>query len=182
MDAIEVTRLRKRLRWAYEWGRLRRALVGVVPVVIMIALTVCVGHRSTSVWTFGSLALVLGTVLLWYGREPQRALVPGVIAGFVPLTLALVANQFHACAAGGCSTLCVPACTLGGVVAGLAVASVGNERKSGVLFWVSASSMALLTGAMGCACMGYAGVVGLALGFGAGVVPGLLRRALRRAA
>jgi hypothetical protein len=30
---------------------------------------------------------------------------------------------------------------------------------------------------MGCACVGYAGVVGLGVGFAAGIVPGLLRRA-----
>jgi hypothetical protein len=63
------------------------------------------------------------------------------------------------------------------VVAGLAVASVGNQRNAGPWFWVSASSLALLTGAMGCACIGYSGVIGLGLGFGAGMVPGLLRRA-----
>jgi hypothetical protein len=74
-------------------------------------------------------------------------------------------------------TMCVPACSAGGVIAGLAVASVGNRRRAGAVFWLSASSLALLTGAMGCACVGYAGVVGLGVGFAAGVVPGLLRRA-----
>jgi hypothetical protein len=114
---------------------------------------------------------------LWYGRDPQRAVLPGVAAGLVPLVLALCANHVHACGVDGCTTLCVPACAVGGVVAGLAVAGVGNQRKAGPWFWASASALALLTGAMGCACVGSAGVVGLGLGFGAGMVPGLLRRA-----
>ena len=115
--------------------------------------------------------------MLWYGRDPQKAVLPGIAAGLVPLVFALCANHMHACGADGCSSLCVPACALGGVVAGLAVASVGNQRNTGPWFWVSASSLALLTGAMGCACIGYSGVIGLGLGFGAGMVPGLLRRA-----
>jgi len=64
---------------------------------------------------------------------------------------------------------------VGGVVAGLAVASVGNQRRAGIWFWLSASSLTLLTGAMGCSCIGYSGVAGLGIGFAAGVVPGLLR-------
>lgn len=62
-------------------------------------------------------------------------------------------------------------------MAGLVVATVGNRRKVGLWYWLCASSLALLTGAMGCACMGYSGVIALGLGFGAGIVPGLLRRA-----
>jgi len=77
---------------------------------------------------------------------------------------------------------CVPVCSVGGLVAGLAVASIGNQRRAGVVFWLSASTLALLTGAMGCACVGYSGVAGLAVGFAAGVVPGLLRRAFTHGA
>jgi hypothetical protein len=63
--------------------------------------------------------------------------------------------------------VCIPACATGGVVAGLAVAGVGASPKRH-RFLIAASSVALLTGAMGCACVGHAGVAGLALGFGAG--------------
>ena len=73
--------------------------------------------------------------------------------------------------------LCVPACAVGGLVAGLAVAGVGLQRKSGVGFWLGASVLAVLTGAMGCSCVGYPGVGGLLVGYAVGTVPGLLRRA-----
>jgi len=176
MDSTDLSHLQRRVRWAYELGRLRRATLGVLPVIVIVAIAASVSHRPASALWFGLATVFVGVGMLWYGRDPQKAMLPGVAAGLVPLVFALCANHMHACDADACSSLCVPACTVGGVVAGLAVASVGNQRKAGPLFWVSASSLALLTGAMGCACIGYSGVIGLGLGFGAGMVPGLLRR------
>ena len=178
MDSIDLTRLRWRVRRAYELGRLRRALLGVAPVLVIVAAAACVAHHPISTLWFGFATVTVGAAMLWYGRDPQKAVFPGIAAGLVPLVFALCANYMHACGADGCSTLCVPACALGGGIAGLAVAGVGNKRKAGPWFWVSASSLALLTGAMGCACIGYSGVIGLGIGFGAGVLPGLLRRVL----
>lgn len=177
MGSIDLTQLRRRTRIAYELGRLRLALLGIAPVIVVVLAAVFFTHRPTSTLWFGVATIAVGFVMLWYGRDPQRAVLPGIAAGLVPLVLALCANHLHACGAHGCTSLCVPACILGGVVAGLAVASVGNQRRAGIWFWLSASGLALLTGAMGCACVGYSGVVGLGIGFAAGVVPGLLRKA-----
>lgn len=177
MDSTELVHLQRRVRWAYELSRLRRALLGVAPVLVIVAVAACVAHRPVSALWFGLATVTVGAVMLWYGRDPQKAVLPGIAAGLVPLVFALCANHMHTCGPEGCSSLCLPACALGGVVAGLAVASVGNRRKAGPWFWGSASVLALLTGAMGCACIGYSGVLGLAVGFGAGMVPGLLRRA-----
>jgi hypothetical protein len=177
MDSTDLTHIQRRVRWAYELARLRRALLGVAPVLVIVTVAACVAHRPVSTLWFGLATFSVGAVMLWYGRDPQKAVLPGIAAGLVPLAFALCANHMHSCGPDGCGTLCVPACALGGVVAGLAVASVGNQRKAGVRFLVSASALALLTGAMGCACVGYSGVLGLAVGFGAGLVPGLLRRA-----
>ncbi|MBN2196723.1 MAG: hypothetical protein JW751_28195 [Polyangiaceae bacterium] len=182
MPSIDLDRMRWRVRLAYELGRLRLALLGMAPVALIAAAAVCVAHRPASAFAFGVATVVAGVVMLWYGRDPQRAILPGVAAGLVPLVLATCANHWHSCGPHGCTSLCVPACTLGGVVAGLAVASVGNRRRAGIWFWVSASGIAVLTGAMGCSCVGYSGVVGLGLGYGAGVVPGLMRRVFRRRA
>jgi hypothetical protein len=180
LDPTELARLERSVRKTYELGRVRRALLGVAPVVVILAVAMCVAHRPGSTLAFGIATMVIGATMLWYGREPQKAVLPGIAAGLVPLVLALCANNVHVCGPEGCGTLCIPACAVGGVVAGLAVASVGNQRKAGIWFWLSASSLALLTGAMGCACIGYSGIVGLGVGFGAGVVPGLVRRALSR--
>jgi len=177
MDSTNLEQIQRRLRVAYEFGRLRLALVGILPVLVIVAIAASVTHRPMSALWLGVATVTIGATMLWYGREPQRAVLPGIAAGLVPLVLALRANHIHACGLDGCSTLCVPACALGGVVAGLAIASVGNQRRAGPLFWLSASGLALLTGAMGCACVGYSGIAGMAIGFGAGMVPGLLRKA-----
>lgn len=176
MGSIEISQLQKRARLAYEFARLRRAALGMVPVIVIAALATCFSHRPMSAIVFGTFAVTAGLLMLWFGREPQKAVLPGIAAGVVPLVFALCANYVHSCGMHGCSTWCVPACAFGGVVAGLAVAWMGNQRHAGPLFWVSASGLALLIGAMGCSCVGYSGVVGLGLGFVAGTVPGLLRR------
>lgn len=180
MGSIDLSHVQRRARVAYELGRLRLALVGVAPVALVAAVAVWLGHRPMSALGFGLATVMVGATMLWYGRDPQRAVLPGVAAGLVPLFLALCASRYHACGPNGCISFCVPACTLGGVVAGLAVASVGNKRRAGAWFWLSASGLAVLTGAMGCTCIGYSGVVGLGIGFAGGVVPGLLRRAFGR--
>ncbi|HET9955323.1 MAG TPA: hypothetical protein VFQ61_12500 [Polyangiaceae bacterium] len=181
MESIELDQVMRRARRAYELGRARRALMGVAPVVFIVACAACVTHRPVSTLWFGLAAVAVGGLMLWYGRDPQRAVLPGVLAGLVPLILAIGANRIHVCGPHGCGTLCVPACAIGGVVAGLAVAGVGQQRRAGAWFWLSASGLALLTGAMGCACIGYSGVLGLLGGFLAGLVPALVRRALGRA-
>ena len=177
MDSSELVRVRRRARVAYELGRMRRALLGVAPVVVIVAVAACFAHRPASTLWFGLATMSVGGLMLWYGRDPQRAVLPGIAAGLVPLVFALCANNIHTCGPDGCTTFCAPACAVGGIVAGLAVAGIGNQRRAGISFWLTGSALALLTGAMGCACIGYSGVVGLGLGFIAGVVPGLIRRA-----
>jgi hypothetical protein len=176
MGSTEILTLQRRARARYEVARLRAALLGVFPLVLVVTMALCFTARPASTLGFGLAAAALGAVLLWYGREPQRAVLPGMAAGLVPLVLSLCANQIHHCGSDGCSSFCAPACTLGGVVAGLAVASIARRRRAGVWFWLSASGMAVLTGSMGCMCVGYSGVLGLGLGYAVGLVPGLLAR------
>lgn len=183
MDSIETSVLEKRVwrraRVAYELGRLRLALLGVLPMALVVVVAVWTTHRPQSALCFGAATLLAGATMIWYGRDPQKAVLPGVVAGIIPLGLALAANHLHVCGPGGCTSLCVPACTLGGVLSGLLVARAGQRRHAGFGFWLSASGLALLTGAMGCACLGYSGLAGLGIGFLGGSLPGLLRRVRR---
>jgi hypothetical protein len=176
MASSEMAKAMRRARIRYELGRLRRALIAVAPFLLVVAVALWRTHGSSSTLWLGFATVALSTAMFWYGRDSQRAVLPGVAAGIVPLAVSLCANAVHGCGVGSCSSLCLPACTLGGAVGGLAIASVGNQRGAGPSFWLSASGVALLTGAMGCACVGYSGVMGLGLGFAVGVVPGVLRR------
>jgi hypothetical protein len=151
--------------------------MGFLPVLLLVGAACAFGDNV--VWSVGlGLGLfVLGATLLWYGRDVKRAVLPGVLAGSVPFLLVLCSRHFgHACTGMSCTTLCMQACAAGGIVAGIAVARVGNARKSGAGYWLAASALALLTGAMACACLGISGLVGLALGYGAGLAPGLMQQ------
>ena len=167
---------RRKARLAYELARLRAALLGVVPLVALLGVATLTSHRAGAALTFGVVAVIASSMMLWYGRGPQRAVLPGLVAGVVPLALALCANHAHSCGSGACASLCLPACTVGGVVAGLWVARVALRRRATAAFWLSASAVAVATGAMGCSCIGSTGVIGLVLGYGAGLAPGLARR------
>ncbi|HEX2730308.1 MAG TPA: hypothetical protein VHM70_01835, partial [Polyangiaceae bacterium] len=110
MASIDLDRLRTQARIAYEWARIRDALLGIVPAVALVALTLCVAERPSSSLAFGSLMIVMSGAMLWYGRAPQRAVLPGIAAGLLPLVMALCANQVHSCGPDGCTSWCVPAC------------------------------------------------------------------------
>lgn len=172
MDSTEMTNVERRARLRYEWRRVRRAVLGFAPAIAIIAVAAWLATRPMWPITFGALMFAYGVVLLWYGRDLKRAVLPGVVAGVMPLAFALCASRIgHVCTGDRCMMVCIPACTVGGVVAGLAVAAVGHRGKHGFGYWASASGIALLTGAMGCACIGIAGVVGLSAGFAVGLVP-----------
>jgi hypothetical protein len=176
MDSTDMTVRRARL--AYEWSRIRRAFVGsLLPVLVLLAVALIFGDRLEWTLAFGAGLFVLGMFMLWYGREPQRAVLPGIVAGMVPLFLVLCARHAgHFCTGTSCTTLCMQACALGGVLAGLGVASVGNARRAGLAFWISASAVSVLTGAMACSCLGISGIAGLAVGYVAGAAPVVIGR------
>ena len=178
MESVE--RIERRARIGYELARMRRALFGFAPVLVIVAVALLFAKRPSSTLGFGVAVFAVGTVFLWYGRDLKRAVLPGLAAGIVPLVLTLCANHVgHACMGDRCMALCIPACATGGVVAGLVVAIVGIRRRASLGFWIASSGVALLTGAMGCVCVGYAGLLGLAVGFGAGLASGLVSKLVR---
>ncbi len=180
-SATNSEKVFRRARLAYEWGRARRAFLGALPVLVLIGGACLFGDRPSWALAFGGVLFFVGVAMLWYGRDPQRAVLLGLVAGLLPLVLVLCARHFgHFCTGTSCTTLCMQACAVGGILAGFAVASVGNARRAGPGFWVAASSIAILTGAMACSCLGGAGIVGLAVGFGVGAVPAQLGRAFAK--
>lgn len=182
MESIDLTKLERRARRKYEWTRVRRAVLGFAPSLVVVVIAALANKHPSSALAFGAAMFVVGVALLWYGRDIRRAVLPGLAMGLLPLALALCANNVgHACMGGECMTVCVPACTIGGLGAGIGVSLIGFRWKQGAAFWAGATALTLLTGAMGCSCVGYGGVAGLALGYGVGVLPALLRRRPRTA-
>ena len=174
MDSIDFGRLQRRARVSYEWARFRRAFVGFSPALALVAIAVGVTPRPSSAIMFGTAMFCLGVGLLWYGQDLKRAVLPGLAAGAVPLATALCANQIgHVCAGGSCMSFCLPACVAGGAIAGIGFAMFGLQGKHGAPFLLAGSLLAFLTGAMGCACIGHAGLLGLAAGYGVGLLSGM---------
>ena len=180
MGSIDLAALERRARARYEVKTLGRALLGFAPVLVLVAFATWLNRRTGSAALFGGVLFATGVVALWRGGALRRAVLPGLLAGLLPLTFAIVANRGHLCASGHCSTYCLPACTAGGVLAGLIVSTLARRRRLGLSFFAAATAISMLTGAMGCSCAGASGIVGMLAGFGVGLVPQGLRAVLRR--
>lgn len=181
MESVNLNALRRRARVAYEWGRMRQALIGSAPVLLLAALAAWLGGKPSETAPFGVGLLLAGVAAFSYGREPKRAVLPGIAAGLIPLGLAAgMMRVGYMCFGDRCTSACMAACVIGGAGAGLAVGLVGLRRRYGWPFWFAASTVAFLTGAMSCSCLGYAGLAGLATGYAMGAVPALALRAVRR--
>jgi hypothetical protein len=182
MDSIDLSQLERRARRKYEWARARRAILGFTPSLVLVAIAAAMNKHPMSAVAFGTAMFVVGAGILWYGRDIRRAVLPGLAMGLLPLAVALCVNHVgHACLGDRCMTLCVPACAVGGLAAGVGIAIIGLRRKQGWPFWVGATVLTLLTGAMGCSCVGYGGVAGLSVGCGVGLLWGLVQGRLSRA-
>ena len=176
-----LDRTLKRARLRYEWVRARRALLGFLPVFGLVGVACVLSDLPERALGFGLALFVVGALVLWYGRDLRRSVLPGVAAGVVPMLLVLGAGHVgHVCAGPTCTSVCLAACLAGGALAGFVVGASKAARDAGVGFWLAASSVALLTGAMACARLGLAGLAGLMVGYGAGMVPSLVRRVLGR--
>jgi len=176
MASTDLPQLVRRARRGYEMARLRSAALGAAPILAIASIAACLAEHTSARLLLGAGTSLVGGALLWYGRVPQKAVLPGFAAGLMPLFLVLGTNHVHMCGSDGCTTLCMYACVIGGLAAALAVSVVGYRREAGPAFWLSASAIALLTGAVGCVGVGYGGLAGLVLGFGAGAVFGFVQQ------
>jgi len=82
MQSTDLDRLERRARRGFEQARIRPALLGVLPMALLIALVFCLGlHPHPHVMlVLGVTAIALGAALLWFGREPARAVPPATLA------------------------------------------------------------------------------------------------------
>jgi hypothetical protein len=140
-------------------------------MALLAAVLFCFGvHPHPHVMlALGAGVFVLGATLLWYGRDPARAVLPGLAAGFLPMCLALCTRHLgHMCTDAECIEMCLPVFVAGGVLAAGVVSWYGALRERSAWFWALASGLALLTGAVGASCAGYRGVLAVAVGYALG--------------
>ena len=163
--SLDVALAEARAKSAYESGRRGLASYVALPLLALGVLGACLGTRPVYALLVGALITALAWVSIWRGRVAGRAVLPGVLAGLIPLSLAYAAQSYgHVCTGSACYGLCVPACTTGGVIAGLVIARLGRNVASPFRFWGLAALLAGLEGSLGCSCVGFGGVLGLGIG------------------
>jgi hypothetical protein len=177
----DLDHTQRRARLHYEWVRVRRALLGFLPVFALVGATCALTDQPERALALGIVLFAVGAAILWYGRDLRRAVLPGIAAGVIPLLLVLGAHHVgHHCEGSTCTSLCLAACVTGGALAGFWVGASSITRQARAGFWLVASSVALLTGAMACARLGFAGLAGLLAGYAAGMLPSWIRRVLAK--
>lgn len=162
--AIPVDLLQQATR-AYERGRLRWVLRNVAWVALLPLVAFALGGRLAGTLILGAALLSAFATLIWTGRDFGRGAWAGLVAGVPALLLPLCAQLAgHVCSGSGCYSLCLPACIAGGLIAGVVVARRARKAPSPAIALSCAAGVAFLTGALGCSCIGYSGVAGLAVG------------------
>ncbi len=156
--------IRARGKRAYELGRLRSAMKALPYVVPLVVLASSSSMTSLS-WNvaLGTALAALTVGLLWRGEAHGRAVGTGLLAGAIPLLLPLAMQSTgHCCLAGACSTWCLPLCIGAGFAAAIMVGiRASSEVRAPGRFALSATGVAALTGAIGCAGMGLGAVAGM---------------------
>src|SRR5690349_17296874 len=82
---------------AYERSRGKLAALGFAPVLLIPVLVLCIDGMTWRTVALGVALFVAGVFLLWRGQDAARGVLPGVLAGLVPLTAALCAPSMHVC-------------------------------------------------------------------------------------
>jgi hypothetical protein len=161
-------------RRAYELGRLRWALRFALPVLAAMGAALACGRPAGICYALAAALLPLAVGLPFAGGSAGRAVPSGLMAGGLAMvTPLLVGTLGHLCGSDLCMTLCLPACFIGGAMAGALVAW-RSPRGHELSFLLPAFLVAGLMGALGCTLSGAAGVLGMLAGGALAGAPVLL--------
>lgn len=170
MTDLDLEQLESRARRAYERGRWRLGIASAWPALVLCGLCIALGGRP---WATVGVAIALAVTIaiaVQRGRQHGRAVIPGLLAGALPLLAGLMACRLpHVCGGAACMEFCAPLCLGAGAVAGLAlvVRSRRAGRSNAPSLWVE-TLVAMFTGALGCFFVGIGGLAGMALGLSLG--------------
>lgn len=160
--AHDLAMVRRQSRRAYELGRVRSALIDGIPLVLLAVVAAWLGPRPWFDAVVAAMLCATGLVFLWRGQTAGRAVMPGVAAGLVPLTLTHIANGLSpGCGSGQCTSYCMHACVVGGVLGGLLLVRFARRDPSKLALWGWAGPLTLMTGVLGCGCVGFTGALAI---------------------
>lgn len=169
---------------AYERARGRRALRSCLWGLPLVVVALALAERRVEVALLSLMLLASVWLADWRGKEWGRALPAGLAGGLLTFGAAISARWVmgDCCASGaGCSDWCVPACATAGGLAGLLTVLDAGRTANPLPRIATSASLSAMGGAMGCACIGYAGAGAMLVAMSLVILPGgiwLLRRPL----
>jgi hypothetical protein len=170
---------RIRARGAFVRGRLRESLAVMLLGTALALAGTLLSTRPLQAAIFGALLLLASGVFAFMGRDAGRAVVPAMLVGSLPLACALLGPHLgHVCTGSACVSFCVPLCSAGGLLAGGLLERFARVQQRPWRTWVFGVIVGACAGAMGCACVGVGGILGMSLGL---VTPRVVRSVLRLA-
>jgi hypothetical protein len=90
---------------------------------------------------------------------------PALVYGALPFVVTHAVQSFgHMCVGDACVSWCLPACSATGLVVGFAFARRAERDRNPLGFFAAGVPMVVAAGALGCRCLGYSSVAGLAVG------------------
>jgi hypothetical protein len=163
MERIELS---ARARRAYEAGRAKVAAQAVFGAALLGVVAVALGRPWPQIALPGAFLVPLCGVLAFRGRASGRAVWPGLVAGGMAMLFPIgVVFAGHAWLGPDCMRFCLPACVVGGAVAGVAIATVASRQDDGDgEFLLGGIAIAALAASLGCTVAGGAGLLGMAMG------------------
>ncbi|MDY7226967.1 hypothetical protein [Hyalangium rubrum] len=162
----DSNQLPRRARRVYELGRLRFAARLAFVVVPVALAAVALGAPWPEAFCLTGILSGAGIWLRWRGRDVGSSVLPGVLAGAVPL----LASGAVALTDGSCQALaspCVGFSILAGLAAGLLVGWTARQAREGrLLRWLACATIAISTSCLSCLGLG----LGPSLGSAAGIL------------
>lgn len=173
MAMTETAQLQAAARRAYELGRLRHALRLLWVVLPLACVGLAFGAAPEALVCLTTLLVVAGSWLRWKGGKVGPAVLPGVLAGSLPLAAAPLAV--------GCCTMPVQAAVALGLVAAISGAALAaRARHRGATALLISLGVALTTACLSCASNGAVMVGSATVGLLAGSIAWLLTHPISR--
>ncbi len=152
------------LRVRYEIGRVKHALNSgllIVPLTLFAYATT----KSVQVMMWGALLYGVLFVASWNSQRWGDAMRFAMRWSLIPYVMAGISPALgHMCLSGFCLGWCSVLCTVGGLVAGLGISTVGHRHNFTTLQQVSCLAFVVGSASLACQCVGYSSIAGATLG------------------
>jgi len=171
-----VILLERNAQRAYERGRLKWAAMGAMFLLTACVLGLLVAGRSPAFYAVAAVLAAFGGAYAWRGGDAGNALLPGLIAGLVPMVLSASLLDCRVECSGLCMHHCMTVCGIGAAIGGVAAAVLMRQHPRRHRAWLFAVALIPAVGLLGCPHVGYGQLAGLLIGLAAarailGVIP-----------